>query len=235
MLVLKGEHQGYFSLRVPCHIYLRSAWFLSCLQPRNPLLHFFSHLLSLLWWVVNKLPLTNSPTSPLTSCPTPLRTGSLWVHLAGGSAQEIIPNHKYVPVPQLFCFQVLHQQTLVVTLYSKTQFPKAEEASISNEAGPPTSQAQSAEVQTPLIAACLGVFLMPSGSIRFRAEILMTSGRALSWGRATGCSCWVSYQSQGFQNVFTEDTSWNFTWLYPKDSEDSSSLLPLHMVWVFIL
>lgn len=83
-------------------------------------------------------------------------------------------------LPQLFCCQVLHQQTLVVTLYSKTQFPKAEEASISNEAGPPTSQGQSAEVQTPLIAACLGVFLMPSSSIRFRAEILMTSGIALS-------------------------------------------------------
>lgn len=101
MLVLKGGHRGYFSLWVPCHIYLRSAWFLSCLQPCNPLLHFFSHLLSLLWCVVNKLPLTNSPTSPLTSCPTPLWTGSVWVHLAGGSAQEIIPKHKYVPAPAL--------------------------------------------------------------------------------------------------------------------------------------
>ena len=81
---------------------------------------------------------------------------------------------------QLLSFQVLHQQTLMVTPYGRMPFPNAKETRTRREAGPQTGQGKAAEVQRSL-RSCPSPFLSPAqGSTELSSELLMASGRALT-------------------------------------------------------
>ena len=81
-----------------------------------------------------------------------------------GSEQEKRQKYKYVLTYQLFCFQVLHQQTPVVTPYSKMRFPKAKETRIRKEAGPQAGQGRTAEAQIPSQLPITGFCCCPEGA-----------------------------------------------------------------------
>ena len=81
-----------------------------------------------------------------------------------GSEQEKRQKYKYVLTYQLFCFQVLHQQTPVVTPYSKMQLPKAKETRNRKEAGPQAGQGRTAEAQTPSQLPITGFCCCPEGA-----------------------------------------------------------------------
>lgn len=148
---LEGGTQRLTSLCASLHIYLHSVCFpilslcslimLFCIFSVNCCLYYSGYL------IVSKL-------SHLTAhLLLHVFTGTLHVRAQGrgeGSTQEVRQKYKYVPICQLFGFQMLHQQTPVVRPYSERQFPKAKETRIRKEAGPQMAQRKAAEVRRHL-------------------------------------------------------------------------------------
>lgn len=137
-------------------------------------------------------------------------------------------------------FQELHQQTSMVTPYSKIWLPKAKETRI-RKAGPQAGKGRVAKFQRHLHSCLYLEFsCCPGGasSSTLRAPDDLRESFEL-WPQAKLQDVAAEFQQlrdattfpaeAGDFKLFTEDTSWNPTGVYHKDWEDSNCLWPLYM------